>query len=307
MGRVSAEYDLFVNHTIFSVVPPRSRHSIYMCMFPLDPAPTTAAGQRSRRRLIRPYVELRRALYRRWVGRYTLLLAISEFTREWIRRYWRLESELLYPPVMTAPAMSLERKRRRILAVGRFFPGNHNKKHDVLIDAFAACRRAGLEGWELHLVGGRTAVAGTDEYIAGLAARAAGQPVHLHVDATPEVLAELQETASLFWHATGHGEDPLREPEKLEHFGISTVEAMSHGSVPLVYASGGQPEIVEDGVSGYLWTSVEELVRRTLGLVADRRRLEEMAEAAHRRSQRFGREAFRAAACPLLARLLAEP
>lgn len=305
VGRISAEYDVFVNHTIFSVAPPRARHSIYMCMFPLDPAPTSANGTRSRRALLRPYIALRRALYRRWVGQYSLLLAISEFTQDWIRRYWRLESHLLYPPVMTASSLSLARKGKRILAVGRFFPGNHNKKHDVLIAAFAACRQAGLDGWELHLVGGRTDVPGTDAYIAALQEQAAGQPVHFHVDAGHAELRELQKTSSLFWHATGYGEDQTLEPEKLEHFGMSTVEAMTHGCVPLVHACGGQPEIVEGGVSGYLWTSPEELCNLTLGLVRDHSRRRAMAEAAHRRSQRFGREAFRASARELLAGLLA--
>jgi len=37
----------------------------------------------------------------------------------------------------------------------------------------------------------------------------------------------------------------------LEHFGITTVEAMAAGCVPLVYDSGGQAEIVSSGYNGY--------------------------------------------------------
>ena len=43
----------------------------------------------------------------------------------------------------------------------------------------------------------------------------------------------------LFWHAAGLGEDPTTNPDRFEHFGISVVEAMSAGAVPMVYEHGG--------------------------------------------------------------------
>src|SRR5207247_4766844 len=73
----------------------------------------------------------------------------------------------------------------------------------------------------------------------------------------------LYEESSLYWHATGFGTDSELEPEKQEHFGITTCEAMSMGCVPVVIRRGGQPEIVEHGRSGYLWNSEDELERYT--------------------------------------------
>jgi glycosyltransferase involved in cell wall biosynthesis len=300
IAEVSAEYDLFVNMTIFSVVRPLAKRSVYICMFPLDPRPAGASRSGLQRLLLAPYGALRRRLYRRWIGSYGLLLAISEFTGDWVRRLWGLEAVVLYPPVETGARIHLDRKTRTILAVGRFFPADHNKKHDVLIEMFARLVREGLSGWELHLVGGRTRVPGTDAYIRRLEELAAGLPVVFHVDASRERLRGLLETAAIFWHATGYGEDIAAYPYKLEHFGMSTVEAMGNGCVPVVHACGGQPEIIEQGRSGFLWSSLEEFHDLTLRLVEDRELREELARRAFERSRAFGRERFRSSAADLL-------
>ncbi len=55
-----------------------------------------------------------------------------------------------------------------------------------------------------------------------------------HVDAPGAELADLYARASIFWHAAGLGEDAEDDPNRMEHFGISIVEAMSAGAVPVV-------------------------------------------------------------------------
>ena len=70
--------------------------------------------------------------------------------------------------------------------------------------------------------------------------------------------------SSIYWHATGYGED---NPKKFEHFGISTVEAMAAECIPVVINLGGQPEIVEQSVNGFLWNSIPELKKFSLKLV----------------------------------------
>lgn len=309
IARVSAEYDLFVNGTIFSLVPPRSHRSLYVCMFPLNPVPASLAPLSRFQRLKKaPYLFARRRAIRSFVGKYDRILSISQFTRRWVKAFWQVDSLVLYPPVDTASTLHLERKEKRILAVGRFFPGNHNKKHDVLIETFARLRERGLEdGWELHLVGGRTEIPGTDEYLSKLRRMACGLAVHLHVDADRGLLQRLLATSSIFWHATGFGEDEQQDPYKLEHFGISTVEAMSYGCVPLVYLAGGQPEVVEDGVSGFLWRDIATLVDRTLLLANEPSIRERLAREAHLRSQRFNRTAFAASVREIVAELFPEP
>jgi len=301
ISKVSAAYDLFVNNTVYSLAPPRAPFSIYMCMFPLDPRPGWMRNTGLAARVLAPYARYRGRLYHRWLAGYSLLLANSEFTRGWIRRFWNLESRVLYPPISIRSVLDLSRKRRSIVGLGRFFPGDHNKKHDVLIDMLARIRGEAGGDWELHLVGGRTDVPGTDAYVERLERMAAGLPVHFHFDASRAELGRLLETSSLFWHATGFGEDEDERPEKLEHFGMSTVEAMTYGCVPVVYASGGQPEIVEPGRSGYLWRSLDEFRTGSLEVMRNRDAWERMARAAHAGSQRFSRHAFRLAVRALLA------
>lgn len=307
VSQISSRYDLFVNNTVYSLARSRSRHSMYMCMFPLTPEPWKVRDQHLLRRVYAPYILFRRHLYRKWIGSYSLVVANSEFTRGWIRRLWRLESEVLYPPIETKPRLQLDDKRRNILAIGRFFPGNHNKKHDVLIKAFRGLERSGLKGWQLHLVGGRTHIPGTDGYISELKRLARGGEIFFHFDAPRLELEKLLNSASIFWHATGFGEDQESQPEKLEHFGMSTVEAMTNGCVPLVFRCGGQPEIIENGVSGFLWDTTEELEKLTLRLANDGSERHNMAEAAHRRSQYFSRDEFRRRAVRVLQSAMHEP
>jgi glycosyltransferase involved in cell wall biosynthesis len=147
----------------------------------------------------------------------------------------------------------------------------------------------------VHLVGGADARASTQALLAELRELAAGLPVHFHVDAPAGELAGLYARAALFWHAAGFGVDPERHPERLEHFGISTGEAMLSGAVPLVLGAGGPAEMVEDGVSGVHWRTVPDLVARTRALIADPLRADALRAAARERASRWSRERFGAA------------
>ena len=61
--------------------------------------------------------------------------------------------------------------------------------------------------------------------------------------------------ASIYWHATGFGTSEQMQPSKQEHFGMSIVEAMSAGAVPIAFDAGGPRETVDPGANGYLWSA----------------------------------------------------
>lgn len=221
---------------------------------------------------------------------YELLLSNSEYTRRWVRTMWGRDSQVLYPPVSLMPRLD---KGHIILSVGRFFvPGTgHNKKQLEMIDAFAKLvERGRAEGWELHLVGG--CAPEHEPYLAQVEAAARGLPVVVHRDASGEELRDLYGRASIYWHAAGLGESPKRFPERLEHFGITTVEAMSAGAVPVVIDAAGQVEIVEHGVTGYRFGNVGGLVTDTERLIVDPIGREQMSRRAEQRAQAFGWDAF---------------
>jgi glycosyltransferase involved in cell wall biosynthesis len=96
----------------------------------------------------------------------------------------------------------------------------------------------------------------------------------------------------MYWHATGLGENEVDHPERFEHFGITTVEAMAAGSVPLVLRAGGLPEIVRSSVDGVLWDSLDDLRRETVALSKDVARWKELSEGARRRAADFDGVAF---------------
>jgi glycosyltransferase involved in cell wall biosynthesis len=105
-------------------------------------------------------------------------------------------------------------------------------------------------------------------------------------------LAELYGRASLFWHGAGYGVNEHLHPEQTEHFGMSPIEAMSARCVPLVVNAGGTRETVEDGVSGFLWSTREELLNRTEQLLDDPALLSTLQQGARNRFTRFSRQSF---------------
>jgi glycosyltransferase involved in cell wall biosynthesis len=230
---------------------------------------------------------------------YSKVIVISEFTHRWLRNWWGIGGQVVYPPCRNYAA---ERARdcqndKVILTVGRFFapkPDNHHKRHDVLIDAFALLSRI-VDGYELHLVGSCAPDEATQRYVESLRERAHGLPVQFHLDADHETLVELYQRARLYWHATGYDNTPGTHPEREEHFGITTVEAMSAGAVPIVVPGGGQPEIVVDGVNGYHWRSIRELVDRSTELISDDERWHAMSLRAQTSAAAFSPEHFREA------------
>ena len=220
---------------------------------------------------------------------YDAILANSAYTQGWVKRLWGRDSEVFHPPVTLVPRST---KEPVILSVGRFLlPGTgHNKKQLEMVEAFRRLYERGAHGWQFHLVGGCPPEHAA--YLGQIRAAAEGLPVVVHPDASGAELRALYGRASIFWHAAGLDEDMARHPERYEHFGITTVEAMSAGAVPVVIDAAGQVEIVEQGVSGYRFGSLEGLVAHTERLIADPRWRATLSTAAERRAEVFGWDAF---------------
>jgi glycosyltransferase involved in cell wall biosynthesis len=291
LERLSADYDLWVNGTFVSTVRSRAHRSIRVVFFPFLLFPLSQLWSVVPARLPRWLARLLWKRYGCWES-YDTLLAISQYTREWTARWWHAPSEILYPPVDEVPCPKPGQKRRVILAVGRFTAIGHNKKQHVMVEVFRQMCDAGLcPGWELHLCGATLPERVHQEYLAAVTERAAGYPVFVHPDMGRAELERLYCEASIFWHATGFGEDERRRPELFEHFGITTVEAMSAGCIPVVIDRAGQKEIVTHGVNGYLWNDLGELKRYTR-LVMESPDLDPLRTRAAEAAHGFCREEF---------------
>jgi glycosyltransferase involved in cell wall biosynthesis len=146
-----------------------------------------------------------------------------------------------------------------------------------------------LAGWKLVLVGGSPRHNPYLERIQAYLQRTPAAEIDLKVNVSASDLKSEYARAKLFWHFCGLGQT---DPAKVEHFGMTVAEAMQNGCVPVVFRGGGQTEIVEDGISGFLFSSEKELIDKTLGLLENSDRLEEMSGRAHQRGRAFRREVF---------------
>lgn len=221
---------------------------------------------------------------------YDAVASNSEFTRGYVQSWWDIEdSPVLYPPVQLRPRH--HDKQPSIAAVGRFFEkdAGHSKKQLELVKAFRRLLGTGVEGWTLDLVGGVDAQA--RGYFEEVQRAAAGLPIRFHANAVGSVRDQVLADASIFWHATGLGEDADASPELMEHFGISTVEAMSTGAVPVVFAGGGQNEIVTPG-AGFRFSELDQLVDTTRRLILDPEERSAIADGAAQRARDFGFDRF---------------
>lgn len=216
-----------------------------------------------------------------------LIIYNSKFTEENSKENWPVKSEIIYPPVDITKIKSLK-KEKYILSVGRFFGYLKDKKHEILIKAFKELFETGeINGWSLHLVG--SAGEGDIDYLKQLQILAEELPVKFYPNLEYNKLLSLYGESSIYWHAAGYGED---DPTKMEHFGISTVEAMSAGCVPVVINKGGQTEIIQGGKNGLLWNSPSELIKLTVNLISDHALMNRLSKNCITSSQRFSKDKF---------------
>ena len=213
----------------------------------------------------------------------------SNYVRSWVERTLDYSPVVLYPPVTPIRAAQ---KEPIILSVGRLTAGGHNKKHAAMIEAFRRLQREGLSGWRLVLVGS----AGPDDrtYLHSLGSLARPGDVKIHPNLDRQSLETLYGKASIYWHAAGYKEDLPTHPERFEHFGMAVVEAMSAGCVPVVLNGGGLPEIVEPGVSGWLWDDIDGLTASTRRLALDCAERARMGASAVEKARQFEPGVFRA-------------
>ncbi len=238
-----------------------------------------------------------RAWSRSFLNTYDTIIAISEYTANWIQKRWCRDSFLLPPPIKKRVAPSVDNKSKVILSVGRFFAGNHNKKHLDMIAAFRSmCDDKLLPcDWELHLVG--RVHHETDnhrKYFNTVCAACEGYPIKLITEATNERVNKEYKQAAIFWHAAGLNEHDTRNPERFEHFGMSTCEAMSAGCIPVVIAKAGQLETVEHEQSGFLFETEKELIMHTLRVIKlyGTERHQELMTRCERAASAYDRNAF---------------
>lgn len=265
----SIHYDIFINANMLGKVKPLSNLSVFICHFP----------DRDKQRFF-------------CVDKYDYIITNSDYGTYWLSQKWGLDTTMrLYPPVnMFNDESDMGKKEKIILSVARFEIGG-SKKQLEMIDAFSdLCEKDQhvKKGWKLVLAGGAY---NENPYYKKVKQTLDEKNINIETmtNLNNYELKKLYGKASIFWHACGLNE---KNPRLIEHFGMTTVEAMQNYCVPIVIDGGGQREIVEQGLSGFRFTTKEELQSYTLKLIYDDNLRQKMAENAYERSQNFTKEEF---------------
>ncbi len=198
------------------------------------------------------------------LSRINHIIVNSRFTQSVINAKLHTHSHILYPPVSTK--FPHKTKTNLILSVGRFTDALHHKRQDVLIEAYKRLYQQGLRHWTLALAGSTHE---GKKLVIRLKKQARGYPIQFFTDIDRSGLENLYAQAKIFWFVTGFNVDETKHPELVEHFGISLVEAMAAGAIPIAIRKGGPAEIISQGQTGYLFSTLTDLLDLTRYIIDD--------------------------------------
>jgi GT2 family glycosyltransferase/glycosyltransferase involved in cell wall biosynthesis len=235
-----------------------------------------------------------------WLGDFDEIWVYSDFVRRNVNglvRHYRMAAppiRVITPPAAwpDAPAGLPWPERRTIVSVGRFFAGGHNKRQDVVIEAFRQVVEAGTAGVELALAGTiHPSPAGRARFHE-LQELAAGLPCTFYPNIGRQALADLYRRSAVLVHAAGFGVDPDEFPEALEHFGITPIEAACFGCIPVVYGEGGPRDVIRALGCDTAFSTVEECAHIVSGLLQDVSGSSALSAHVRRSSQMYSAGAF---------------
>jgi len=274
--KLTQNSDLFINCSR-NILGGLAKKNICIIHFPK--APCSGSGINNRIGYFRKKANLRDSAFQKT---YDLYLPNSQFTAGHLRSMWGIPEEktkVLYPPVKLVEKQETKNKNQ-ILICSRIC---QLKKIDILLKGLTSSRYLNSEA-KIIVAG---SVIGEDEsFVKKL--KIDFPNVFFSCNPSRSELETLYSQSELFVHAMGFGED---SPQNFEHFGITTVEAMSAGCIPVVINKGGQKEIVTEG-SGFRWDTIDELIEKTEWIIKNREESEKIRTVSIARSKIFCKETF---------------
>lgn len=220
---------------------------------------------------------------------YDRIISNSEFTRKEVKEYSNNKnSVVINPPVFVEKIKPKSNKKNYILTVGRL---TSDKKIEIMIQAFKLLFDKTHINWEFHIIGifRENVDLYKKEYYDMLKSMAKGYPIVFHENMEHDSLLKFIAICKIYWHARGYGE---KDTDEYENFGITTVEAMAAGCVPVVINLGAQPEIVEHGKNGFVWNEPEELIKYTIELINSKKMMNTLSKEAIRKSKQYDSKIF---------------
>ena len=273
---ITKDFDFFINGSRYSFYG-NARKNIAIVHFPKEKLLSIPINKKL------PWCKvLAKKQDSNFAGNTDLFVPNSEFTSYWLTQKWKIPDDrkcVLYPPVTPVSATAVK-KRNQIFVCSRI---EATKKIDLLIKAFDS---SDFLKNNCKLVIAGSIKGESRKYIENIQKLCSA--VEFHFEPPRAEIEKLYAESEIFWHAKGIGEE---NPLYFEHFGITTVEAMSAGCVPIVINKGGQKEIVDESC-GFKWNSLEELVALTENLVKNHNKIVELSKNAILRSELYTKQTF---------------
>ena len=203
----------------------------------------------------------------------------SEFAAKYVDRWFGKKPKVIHPYIDEAFFKIRERhgkKEKIILSVGRFFEHLHSKRHDITIRAFRKLKDSDprFKDFNLIIAGGLKEGEEKESLVKIKNLIKNKKDIKVKTNLSFKDLLALYAKALIYWHAAGYGINEQKEPQKVEHFGITPFEAMAAGCIVFCNNSGGPKQLITDGLNGYLYNTIDELITKTSNvMVKDEKKL----------------------------------
>ncbi|HIE24163.1 MAG TPA: glycosyltransferase [Candidatus Korarchaeota archaeon] len=205
-----------------------------------------------------------------------ILLTNSIFMKRILRKYLGWNAAVLHPPVKVDDFYTAERKENVVVTVSRYVPGKELYKVLLVARKVPKVR---------FIVVGRT-------YDEGHLSILMEIRDSLQLEGRVEFLSDLprKQLLDLLSRAKVYLHTKRREP-----FGMSVIEVMASGCVPIVPREGGPwTDILneKDGLYGYSYHNIEEAAMHIKRLISEDSLREKISKRCIERSRSFSREVF---------------
>lgn len=199
----------------------------------------------------------------------------SLFTQSWLKN-WGIEAQIIYP-YLNSDFINMDlsslKKEKIILSVGRFYSHLHSKKQSILIDWFNKLQRENILFTKFKLIMAGGLKEEDKAFFNTLKSTIKGNPnIQLQPNLSYNQLVDLYKKSSYYVHMTGYGVDENKNPEQVEHLGVTPLEAMATGCLTFCVNAGGPKEIINNEKTGFLFDNEDELTKLISLILSDTHR-----------------------------------
>ena len=218
--------------------------------------------------------------YRNRVRRVGILLSVSDFTRGFVAKKWERDSKTVYPPCPVedfSEFTNVKSRENMVVTIGRIVP---EKRFHLFVELARIVHKT-----RFVAIGSLS-----EENSAYYDQLKTSAPENLSF-----VLSPLRKVRDVLGRAMAYVHCAQNE-----HFGITIVEAMAAGCVPIVHDSGGPRESVTSDV-GFRWSNLSVAARQIVMLAENDSLRRELSTAASVRARQFRPEVFESEMIRILA------